>query len=98
MIFDRRLLFVGTFNIDPRSMFINTEIGLLIDSPELAEDVRRMVDVDFRAENAWRVVQDDDGRLQWAGHDRTLNREPAASAWRRFQAWLLGLFPMDNQL
>jgi len=98
MIFDRRQVFVGTFNVDPRSMFINTELGLLIDSPELAEEIRQMVEVDFHPENAWHVIKDDDGRVKWVGHDGTLDREPSASSWRRFQAWLLGLFPMENQL
>lgn len=98
MIFDRRSVFVGTFNVDPRSMFINTELGLLIHSPELAEVIRQMVEVDFQPENAWHVIRDDDGKLKWVGHDKTLDREPSVSGWRRFQAWLLGLFPMDNQL
>jgi putative cardiolipin synthase len=98
IIFDRARVFVGTFNVDPRSMFINTELGLLIDSPELAAQIRQMVEVDFRPENAWHVARDDRGRLYWTGHDRTLDREPSESTWRRFQAWLLGLFPMDNQL
>jgi len=98
LIFDRQRVFVGTFNMDPRSMFINTEIGLLIESPSLAEEIRGMVEVDFHPENAWRVARDHKGRLKWSGNERTLDREPAASTWRRFQAWLLGLFPMDNQL
>jgi putative cardiolipin synthase len=98
LIFDRKQVFVGTFNVDPRSMFINTEIGLLIDSPELAEGIRALVAVDLHPENAWHVVRDEDGRLTWVGHDRTLSREPSVSGWRRFQAWLLGLVPMDNQL
>ncbi len=98
IIFDRRRVFIGTFNVDPRSMYINTELGLLIDSPGLAEQIRQMVEVDFHPANAWHVVQDDKGHLQWTGHDKTLDREPSESNWRRFQAWLLGLFPMDSQL
>jgi len=98
IVFDRQRVFVGTFNVDPRSMYINTELGLLIDSPALAEEILEMVGVDFLPENAWHVVRDDDGRLTWVGHDRTMSREPSISGWRRFQAWLLGLFPMDNQL
>lgn len=36
-VFDRKKLFIGSMNFDPRSMHLNTEIGLLIDSPELAQ-------------------------------------------------------------
>ena len=43
-------------------------------------------------------VREDDGSLRWVGSDKTLDREPAISGWRRFQAWLLGLFPIENQL
>jgi len=98
LVMDRRQVFVGTFNMDPRSMFINTELGLLIDSPDLAEVIRGHMLVDFHRENSWKVEQQEDGSLLWVGSDETLDREPSVSAWRRFQAWLLGLFPIENQL
>ena len=37
MVFDREAVFIGSFNLDPRSAVINTEAGLYIESPELAE-------------------------------------------------------------
>jgi putative cardiolipin synthase len=98
VIIDRRHVFVGTFNTDPRSMFINTEIGLLIDSPDLAGRIHELVQHDFAPRNAWRVERADDGRLRWTDGDQTLDREPAASGWLRFKIWALGLFPMEHQL
>ncbi len=98
VMIDRRHVFVGTFNTDPRSMFINTEIGLLIDSPDLAGRIHELVQDDFSPRNAWRVERADDGQLRWTDGDQTLDREPAASEWLRFKTWVLGLFPMEHQL
>ena len=98
LVMDRRQVFVGTFNMDPRSMFINTELGLLIDSPELAKVIRDYVLVDFQPDNSWKVIRHEDGSLRWVDSEQSLDREPSVSTWRRFQAWLLGLFPIENQL
>ncbi|MDP1045344.1 phospholipase D-like domain-containing protein, partial [Klebsiella pneumoniae] len=42
MIFDRQKSFIGSFNFDPRSVLWNAEVGVLVDSPELAEHVRNL--------------------------------------------------------
>jgi putative cardiolipin synthase len=42
MIFDRQKSFIGSFNFDPRSVLWNTEVGVLVDSPELAAHVREL--------------------------------------------------------
>jgi putative cardiolipin synthase len=98
VLIDRNHVFVGTFNTDPRSMFINTEIGLLIDSPELSQRIYELVETDFGPENAWRVEKLADGGLRWSSSAGTLEKEPADSGWLRFKTWMLGLLPMENQL
>jgi putative cardiolipin synthase len=42
MILDKQKVFIGSFNFDPRSVFWNTEVGVLVDSPELAGQVRQL--------------------------------------------------------
>ena len=65
VVFDRRKVYIGTFNMDPRSTHLNTEIGVLIDSPALAEQVAEILEADMEPENAWHVTLDADGDPQW---------------------------------
>jgi putative cardiolipin synthase len=98
---DREHLFVGSFNWDPRSIDINTEMGILIESPELAQQI-----VDATLEkfprNSYRVQLNDKGRLRWTSveGDQTVvyKREPDASLWLRFTAGFLRLLPIRGQL
>jgi putative cardiolipin synthase len=97
-VIDRRYTFVGSLNLDPRSIYINTEMGLIIDSPTLAESVAREFEEEIKPENSWRVLIDDKGELYWTTGDKTVRREPARASWHRFQAWFFGFFDMDDQL
>ncbi len=80
MILDKKKVFIGSFNFDPRSVFWNTEVGVLVDSPELAGQVRQLalegmapaMSDQARLENGEIVwLTEDDGRLQ------TLRKEPS---------------------
>jgi phosphatidylserine/phosphatidylglycerophosphate/cardiolipin synthase-like enzyme len=63
--------FVGSFNFDPRSAQLNTEMGVVFDQPALAAEVRRLFDAGTRPESAWRVELAADGSLRWqAGGER----------------------------
>ena len=94
---DGRRIFVGSFNFDPRSARLNTEMGLVIDSETLAGRLARTIDGIGR--DAYEVRLRDDGRLEWiertdAGEVRH-EVEPGTSAWRR--AWIRSLeaLPID---
>ena len=93
-------MFVGSLNLDPRSIDINTEMGLLIDSPELAE---RLTDSTRERipRMAYRVKMDDEGDLSWHatidGKQVVETTEPQTSAWDRFKAWFLKIAP-EKQL
>ena len=98
---DRSALFIGSFNWDPRSVDINTEMGVLIESPQLAT---HMVETTLAAfpDNSYRLSLDERGRMQWSaqvdGETTTTTREPDASLWARFVAGLLRLLPIRSQL
>lgn len=101
-IVDRRELFIGSFNFDPRSAFINTELGVIIRSPEMAADLDDAVEAAFPA-YAWEVKLDDQGRLRWhgAGADgqpAVHTKEPQTSWWQRFVAGFVRLLPIRGQL
>jgi cardiolipin synthase C len=102
MIIDGRWVFVGSMNIDPRSANLNTEMGVLLESPELAAQLRHEFDHIIGPEMSYRVVLEEGEGLVWydrvRGEDRRLEREPDASTGRRITVTLLRLVPIDSQL
>jgi putative cardiolipin synthase len=99
-LIDRRYLFVGSLNLDPRSIEINAEMGLLIDSADLVSGFTDNAD-ERLATLAYRVVLNEQGQLEWHGRingeDVVETREPLASPWLRFKAWFMGIAP-ESQL
>lgn len=101
-VIDGERVFVGSFNIDPRSARLNCEMGVWIRSPPLARELVRSFRVGTELERAFQVSLDAAGKLLWterdAGQLETHSREPHASRGRRFVAWLLTLLPIESQL
>ena len=98
---DGERVFVGSFNFDPRSARLNTELGFVIDSPTLARHIADAFDQDI-PRTAYRVRLDDMGKLYWEeAHDgRTLRHdaEPGASLWQRLIVWFASLLPLEPLL
>lgn len=98
---DRARLFVGSFNWDPRSVHINTEMGILVESPDLA---RQLVDATLANfdRDSYRVYLSEKGRIRWTSEDAgrlvVFEREPGTSFRQRFTAGLLRLLPIRGQL
>jgi putative cardiolipin synthase len=101
MIDDRRG-FVGSFNLDPRSAYLNTEMGVLFDDPWLAAQLRseylRLADP---GQSYW-VTLDSRGQVRWLDRDAQppvlLDREPDASFWLRASARAISWLPLESQL
>jgi putative cardiolipin synthase len=98
---DGRRVFVGSFNFDPRSAELNTELGFLIDSPALAEALSRRLD-EMLPTLAFAVRPSPAGRLEWieesAGARRIHRREPGAGVWRRLAVAALSFLPIEPLL
>jgi len=96
MLIDRRYLFVGSLNMDPRSIDINAEMGLLIDSPEMTGGIADKID-ERLPNSAYRIVLTDKNKLEWHGITDGVEivetREPQTSGWLRFKAWFLKIAP-----
>jgi putative cardiolipin synthase len=92
---DRSRAFIGSFNLDPRSRNINTEMGILIDSPELAEELAQKIENLMQPENSWRVQLNENGKVIWVSGDIILTRQPAQSGWQRFLDLFFKLFPKE---
>ena len=65
LAFDRKAVFIGSFNLDPRSAVINTEAGLYIESPELAERLLAYMATGVVPANSYRVLFDPAGEIVW---------------------------------
>jgi putative cardiolipin synthase len=91
-------LFVGSFNLDPRSVSLNCEQGVLVRDTALAEQAAALFARVAAPEHAWRVSRDGDGELQWTDGQTTLNREPGASLARRVLARITSWLPLESQL
>lgn len=100
MIFDQQKSFVGSFNFDPRSVLWNTEVGVLVDSPELAAQVRELA-MQGMAPTLSYEAKLEDGQVVWVTEDdgklHTLTREPG-SWWRRFNAWMSTTVGLERML
>jgi len=98
---DRKILLVGSVNMDPRSSRINTEIGIAIHSPELAEKVYGLLTV-FSAPGFYEVVLKPNGGLRWVArdgvNDEELDDEPGTSLFQRLSLFLQSLLVPEDQL
>ena len=95
---DRTRVFVGSFNLDPRSAELNTEMGFIMECPELADDIASGLANRF-PERCYQVELRTDGRLEWIEprEDRKIvhHHEPNAPWWRRAAVSLLALLPIE---
>lgn len=100
ILIDRRQIFVGSLNLDPRSIDINTEMGLLIESEALVSEIVDDVLISI-PRIAYRLQLDDSGKISWHanidGREVIETKEPLTSGWQRFTAWLLRIMP-EQQL
>jgi len=95
MVVDRERDVIGSMNYDPRSAAINTEMGMIIDSQELAHVLADAIDRDMLPSNSWQVALDDDGRLTWINDVEQVGRQPARNWWQRVQDWFFRAFPKE---
>ena len=98
IVVDGRRGFVGSFNFDPRSVALNTEMGVLFDHPALAAELRASFDAASAPDMAYAVRIDSEGRLRWQDGEREWRHEPQTSRWRRALVAALGLLPIESQL
>jgi putative cardiolipin synthase len=105
-VFDRKRIFIGSMNLDPRSVQLNTEIGVYCESAAAAVEVADGIGANIDR-IAWRVELREDAsgatRMVWVdtdanGNTTELDSEPGVSAWKRAGIWMLGILPIESQL
>jgi putative cardiolipin synthase len=94
---DDRIAFVGSYNLDARSTWLNCEQGVLVEHANVAQQIALIFASHTTSDSAWRVSLHDSA-LRWSAGDESFDVEPHASWARRGLAWLTGLLPLEAQL
>ena len=104
-VLDRKWVFIGSLNLDPRSIVQNTEIGVVFQSPEIAELMADRFDskidkLAFRLE--LEGADNGTGQIVWHGivdgKQQTLDTEPYTSFWKRFGVGFMRIMPIESQI
>lgn len=100
-VFDRTKVFVGSMNLDPRSVTLNSEMGVVVDSPELAQAITKGLLENFR-DDSYQVVLNQHNDLRWKSREGDkevlYKQEPHTSWWKRFKASLSAIFIPESWL
>ncbi|MEO8922874.1 MAG: phospholipase D family protein [Caldimonas sp.] len=102
-VIDKRIVFIGSMNLDPRSASTNTEFGMFIDSRALAKELLRVVNI-AKLESAYEVrfAPKSTTQLQWLtiqdDKETILTVEPESSFWMRVENMMFGWFVSDQLL
>jgi cardiolipin synthase C len=100
-LIDGRQGFVGSFNLDPRSASINTEMGLLFSCPKLVQQLKSAFETQMGRDISYTLALRH-GRLVWSerkdGRDLDHSSEPEAPLRRYLPAWLVSWLPIESQL
>lgn len=103
-VLDRRIVYVGSLNMNMRSRYLNAEAGLVIESPALAERIANDIEVNMAPANSWRPMLGERDRLRWheggsgALPEKVYRQEPQVGWSRRMRAAFIALFPLEKYL
>jgi putative cardiolipin synthase len=101
-VIDGSQALIGSFNFDPRSRDLNSEIGLVINDDDFAKEVEQVMNEDFSPANSYRLFLSEKGKLRWEEQtDEGMvihNHDPGASLWKRMGARMLSWLPIEKEL
>jgi len=101
LVIDRRTVFIGSLNMDGRSKHFNSELGLVVRSPEIAHQVISLLD-DISADGSYRLSLDAAGHIVWSsgeeGEQKIWHNEPETTVWQRVDIKLLAPFAPEELL
>ena len=101
VVVDHEKIFVGSFNLDPRSLYINTEMGMVVESGELATSVAASIGESLQRQT-YSLRQTRTGSIRWKYMTRhgehIATKEPHTTIWRRMLTRLMSLLPIEGQM
>jgi cardiolipin synthase C len=104
-VFDRKQVFIGSLNLDPRAVVHNTEIGVVVSSTDVAKKMSDWFDqniekIAFRLE--LKINESGAEQLFWHGWEKgkqtVYTHEPHTGFWRRFGIGFMSIWPIESQL
>ena len=98
IIFDSASVYVGTLNLDPRSATLNTEAGVMVESPELAKNIREAFYSDLSEHRFWQVQHDNRGRLRWTCGTDSTTKQPSRGISQRIANFIYSRLPIQQHL
>lgn len=98
LVIDNNKVFIGSANLDPRSLRLNTEMGLLVESEALNAKIREMTLPDFSHSNAWELDKDENGELIWVSGDEVLYSQPDTGLLQRIEDWFISHLPIEDEM
>lgn len=100
-IVDDKEVFIGSFNFDPRSANLNTELGVIIRDRELAEDYTELIKAALR-DQTYEVFLNEKGKIRWRGYkdgqEVIYDKEPETTWGQRFSVGFVRILPIKSQL
>jgi putative cardiolipin synthase len=93
MVIDRQHSLIGSMNLDPRSEVLNAEMGIVVDSPPLAQALADTMARGMEPANSWRIELDGAGSPRWTSDAGVLENQPARNAWQHVENLFFKLFP-----
>jgi putative cardiolipin synthase len=106
-IADRQHVFIGSLNLDPRSIQRNTETGILIESPELGQRLGRLFERGIAPDVSYQVILQDgpegsSSSLEWIttenGQELRFRTEPGTTWFQRFKVRVMSVLPIESQI
>jgi phosphatidylserine/phosphatidylglycerophosphate/cardiolipin synthase-like enzyme len=101
LVIDQKIVFIGSLNMDERSARINSELGLVISSAEIAHEVTSLLD-DISTDGSYKLELDPHGRVEWVSGEGSTQKiwhtEPATSRIERIWLKILSPFAPDELL
>ncbi|KPK55876.1 MAG: hypothetical protein AMS22_03095 [Thiotrichales bacterium SG8_50] len=95
MVVDRKHVYIGSMNYDPRSALFNTEMGVFVNSRGLGDALAELIERDIQPANSWRVELDEDGELRWVHDKEVVTTQPARNWWQRVEDVIFRAFPKE---
>ncbi|OTG89879.1 phospholipase [Acinetobacter sp. ANC 3832] len=99
MALDDKQVFIGSFNFDPRSANLNTEIGVIINSPPLATAVHKTMDANLK-NYAYKLVLTSEQKINWQRETPkgtvTLTKEPKMKWWQKAGVKFISWLPIEG--
>ncbi len=101
MAVDEKQVFIGSFNFDPRSANLNSEIGVILNSPPLAAEVHKTIDANLK-KYAYKLVLDAENNINWQRQTpqgmKTYFKEPKMKWWQKAGVKMLSWLPIEGYM